>query len=31
MVFLIFPAVFAVILGPGIPRLFQALGGVTGG
>lgn len=28
MVFLIFPAMFAVILGPGIPRLFRALGGV---
>jgi tight adherence protein C len=31
MVFLIFPAMFAVILGPGIPRLFRALGGVIGG
>jgi tight adherence protein C len=31
MVFLIFPAMFAVILGPGIPRLFRSLGGVIGG
>lgn len=30
MVFLIFPAMFAVILGPGVPRLFQALGVVIG-
>jgi tight adherence protein C len=29
MVFLIFPALFAVILGPGIPRLFHALGVVS--
>jgi tight adherence protein C len=31
MVFLIFPALFAVILGPGIPRMFQALGISIGG
>ena len=31
MVFLIFPAIFAVILGPGIPRMFQALGINIGG
>jgi len=30
MVFLIFPAMFAVILGPGVPRLFRALFGVSG-
>ncbi len=30
MVFLIFPAMFAVILGPAIPRIFRALGGVIG-
>jgi tight adherence protein C len=28
MVFLIFPALFAVLLGPGIPSLMQALGGL---
>ncbi|MDP9312858.1 MAG: type II secretion system F family protein [Chloroflexota bacterium] len=31
MVFLIFPAMFAVILGPAVPRIFRALGGVIGG
>lgn len=31
MVFLIFPALFAVILGPGIPRLFASLGVYGGG
>jgi tight adherence protein C len=31
MVFLIFPALFAVILGPGVPRLFRALGVNLGG
>lgn len=31
MVFLIFPALFAVILGPGVPRMFQALGINIGG
>lgn len=31
LVFLIFPALFAVILGPGIPRLFRALGVELGG
>lgn len=31
MVFLIFPALFAVILGPGIPRMFAALGINIGG
>jgi tight adherence protein C len=31
MVFLIFPALFAVILGPGIPRLFESLGVHVGG
>jgi tight adherence protein C len=31
MVFLIFPALFAVILGPGVPRLFRALGIDVGG
>ena len=31
MVFLIFPALFAVILGPGIPRLFESLGVHFGG
>jgi tight adherence protein C len=31
MVFLIFPALFAVILGPGIPRMFKALGIDIGG
>ncbi len=30
MVFLIFPAMFAVILGPAVPRIFRALGGVIG-
>ena len=30
MVFLIFPAMFAVILGPAVPKLFEALGGVIG-
>jgi tight adherence protein C len=28
MVFLIFPAVFAIVLGPAVPRIAQALGGV---
>jgi tight adherence protein C len=28
MVFLIFPALFAVLLGPGVPSLIQALGGL---
>lgn len=31
MVFLIFPALFAVILGPGVPRMFAALGINIGG
>ena len=29
MVFLIFPALFVVILGPAVPRLMKGLGGVT--
>lgn len=29
MVFLIFPAMFAVILGPGVPRLIRALGAIV--
>ncbi|MBV9791440.1 MAG: type II secretion system F family protein [Chloroflexi bacterium] len=29
MVFLIFPAMFAVILGPGVPRLLRALGAIV--
>jgi tight adherence protein C len=29
MVFLIFPAMFAVILGPGVPRLIRALGAIA--
>jgi tight adherence protein C len=29
MVFLIFPAMFAVILGPGVPRLVRALGSIV--
>lgn len=31
MVFLIFPAMFAVILGPGVPRLLRALGVIADG
>ncbi len=30
MVFLIFPAMFAVILGPAVPRIFDAFGGFGG-
>ena len=30
LVFLIFPALLVVLLGPGVPRIMQALGGVTG-
>jgi tight adherence protein C len=30
MVFLIFPAMFAVILGPAVPKIFTAFGGVIG-
>ncbi len=30
LVFLIFPALLVVLLGPGIPRLFEALGGMGG-
>lgn len=31
MIFLIFPALFVVILGPAVPRLMSGLGGVGGG
>jgi tight adherence protein C len=30
LVFLIFPALLVVLLGPGVPRIMQALSGVTG-
>jgi tight adherence protein C len=28
LVFLIFPAIFAVLLGPAVPQLLEAFGGV---
>jgi tight adherence protein C len=31
LVFLIFPALLVVLLGPGIPSIFRALGSMTGG
>ncbi len=31
LVFLIFPALLVVLLGPGLPALFRAISGVTGG
>jgi tight adherence protein C len=30
MVFLIFPALFIVILGPAVPRIMKSLGGLGG-
>ena len=30
LVFLVFPALLVVLLGPGIPRIFEALGSLSG-
>jgi tight adherence protein C len=31
LVFLVFPALLVVLLGPGVPAIFEALGGLSGG